>query len=145
MRLHAAVRFNMAASVCSHHWQDVFPFFSPLFFFLNARQKVHLRTTLFRVVRNGRPRQRVIGRKRGELRAGKTQEQEHTHCEHDRFRGGEKEHSPFLAPALHHIYMGKRCICVSSRTQIGGRKWKRERRRGMSRRNKLHRQRERGQ
>lgn len=32
MRLHAAVRFNMAASVCSHHWQDVFPFFC-LFFF----------------------------------------------------------------------------------------------------------------
>lgn len=69
MRLHAAVRFNMAASVCSHHWQDVFPFF-----LVNVRQKVHLRTTLFRVVRNGRPRQRVIGRKRGELRAGKTQE-----------------------------------------------------------------------
>lgn len=45
-----------------------------LFFFVNVRQKVHLRTTLFRVVRNGRPRQRVIGRKRGELRTGKTQE-----------------------------------------------------------------------
>lgn len=61
--------------LCAHITGKMFfLFFTPPFFFLNVRQKVHLRTTLFRVVRNGRRRQRVIGRKRGELRAGKTQE-----------------------------------------------------------------------
>lgn len=63
--------------LCAHITGKMFfLFFASFFFlfFLNVRQKVHLRTTLFRVVRNGRPRQRVIGRKRGELRAGKTQE-----------------------------------------------------------------------